>query len=94
MGATGNKARPSPQHEKLSYFVTLRQMQTDCEILRKAYERLAILAQASVGWNIPTVILDWLETELRLLRGAGEDGKAAASELMKAAVTLSNALKQ
>ena len=88
------KPKTSPQLEKLSYFLMLRQFEAQSEVLQSAYQRLADAASDAAGWDLRTVILDWLEAELRLLQGAGEDTGATASELMKAAVTLSNALKQ
>jgi Arc/MetJ-type ribon-helix-helix transcriptional regulator len=88
------KLKPSSDIEKLQYFLMLRQFETQSEVIRAAYQRLADTASASTGWNVRTVILDWLEAELRVLRRSPEDTKPVASELMKAAVSLSNALKQ
>lgn len=88
------KLKPSPDLEKLQYFLMLRQFETQSDLMRAAYQRLSDAASDAAGWNVRTVILDWLEAELRTLRNSPEDTKAVASELMKAAVSLSNALKQ
>jgi hypothetical protein len=88
------KPKSSPGHEKLSYFLMLRQMEAESDLVRAAYQRLADAASGAAGWDLRTVILDWLEAELRLLQMHREDTKATASELLRAAVTLANALKQ
>lgn len=88
------KPKSSPGHEKLSYFLMLRQIEADSELLRAAYERLSDAATAAAGWDLRTVVLDWLEAELRVLRNGPEDTKPVASELLRAAVALGNALKQ
>jgi hypothetical protein len=85
---------PTPQQEKLWYFAMLRQMEADAEVLREAYKRLAATTLDASGWNTQTVILDWLEAELRALRKVGQGQGAEASQLMAAAVNLTNALKQ
>ena len=88
------KRKPSPDLDKLHYFLMLRQFETQSEAMRTAFQRLSDAASTSDGWSVRTVILDWLEAELRVLRSSPEDTKALASEMMKAAVSLSNALKQ
>jgi len=88
------KLKVSPDLDKLQYFLMLRQFETQSGVIRAAYQRLADQASDSAGWNIRTVILDWLEAELRDLRKLPGDTKTVASELMRAAVALSNALKQ
>ena len=88
------KPKSSPGHEKLSYFLMLRQLEAESDLLRSAYERLAEAAAAAAGWDLRTVVLDWLEAELRNLRSSQEDTKPVASELLRAAVALGNALKQ
>jgi hypothetical protein len=81
------------QREKLLYFLTLRQMETSCKALRSAYERLGEAIAVATGWDLRTVILDWLETELRSLPPAG-DGPTSGPQLMKAAVAMSHVLEQ
>ena len=88
------KPKSSPGHDKLSYFVMLRQMEAESDLLRAAYERLASAASNAAGWDLRTVVLDWLESELRLLRAHGGETQAVSSELLRAAVGLGNALKQ
>jgi hypothetical protein len=88
------KLMASSDLEKLEYFLMFRQFETQSDLIRGAYQRVADTALVSEGWNMRTVILDWLEAELRTLRDSPDDTKAVASELMKAAVSLSNALKQ
>jgi hypothetical protein len=83
-----------PQREKLLYFVLLRQVETPSKDLRDAYQRLANTASEAVGWDLRTVILDWLEAEMKALRERGEDVGGQGIQLMKAAVALSNALGQ
>lgn len=90
----GTKPKASPQHEKLLYFVMLRQMEAPSADLRNAYQRLAEAADAAAGWDLRTVILDWLETELRSLRQVEGNSGAYGIQLMKGAVALSNALGQ
>ena len=85
---------PTPQQEKLWYFAMLRQMEADAEVLREAYKRLAATTLDASSWNTRTIILDWLEAELRTLRKKGQDRSTEASQLMRAAVNLANALKQ
>lgn len=82
------------QREKLLYFVMLRQIEASSPTLHDAYQRLADVASEAVGWDPRTVILDWLEGELRVLRQDGEQQGDVGSQLMKAAVALSNALEQ
>ena len=86
--------KPTPQQEKLWYFAMLRQMEADAEVLRDAYKRLAAVTLEASGWNTQTVILDWLEAELRTLRKKGQGQGADASQLMKAAVSLASVLRQ
>lgn len=88
------KPKSSPGHEKLRYFLMLRQIEAKSDLLRAAYQRLADAASGATGWDLRTVILDWLEAELRILGAEREDTNAEASELLRAAVTLGNALKQ
>jgi len=88
------KLKASSDIEKLQYFLMLRQFETRSDVIRAAYQRLADGASDSAGWNVRTVILDWLEAELRELRKMPDDTTAVSSELMKAAVSLSNALRQ
>lgn len=86
-----------PRHlerEKLLYFVMLRQMEEPSEAVREAYQRLADAAAEAVGWDPRTLLLDWLESELRALRQRGEHQSSVGSQLMKAAVALSHALVQ
>ena len=86
--------KPTPAQEKLWYFATLRQMQAESDALQDAYKRLAAITLDASGWDTQTVILDWLESELRILRKKAQDRSAEASQLMAAAVNLANALKQ
>ena len=87
-------SQTSSQREKLLYFVMLRQVETTCPVVQAAYQRLADAASAAAGWDLRTVILDWLEAELRSARKPGDTAGSSGPELMKAAVALSNALKQ
>ena len=84
----------SRQAEKLLYFVMLRQHETPCPVLEAAYQRLADAASAAAGWDLRTVILDWLESELASLSRDGKDVGGSGIQLMKAAVALSQALTQ
>lgn len=88
------KAKPNAswRREKLLYFVMLRQMETLSPTLRDAYARLAEAASAADGWDLRTVILDWLETELRTLGKSEDNVGPLGIQLMKAAVAVSNAL--
>lgn len=72
----------------------LRQMEAPSADLRNAYGRLAEAATAAAGWDLRTVILDWLETELRSAAQLKDDRGLHGNQLMKAAVALSNALGQ
>lgn len=92
--AAGTSPKASPQHEKLLYFVMLRQMEAPSTSLREAYGRLADAASAAAGWDLRTVILDWLETELRSLDQSKGDVGTQGIQLMRAAVALSNVLGQ
>lgn len=91
-------ASPTPprstDREKLLYFVMLRQMEAPSQAVRDAYQRLADAASIASGWDSRTLMLDWLESELRLIRTAGEGAGDRGSQLMKATVALSNALRQ
>ena len=91
-------ARPNSQtsteREKLLYFVMLRQMEAPSQAIRDAYQRLADAASVAGGWDSRTVMLDWLEAELRLIRASGDEAGDRGPQLMKATVALSNALKQ
>lgn len=82
------------QREKLHYFLTLRQMETSCEALRSAYERLWEAIAVATGWDLRTVILDWLESELRSLPSSTEGANSSGPQLMKAAVAMSHVLTQ
>ena len=84
----------TPAQEKLWYFVMLRQMEAESETIRDAYKRLAATTLDACGWDTRTVILDWLEAELRALSKKGQSRGAESSQLMKAAVNLTNVLKQ
>jgi hypothetical protein len=86
--------KPTPQQEKLWYFAMLRQMDAPTDTTRDAFKRLSAVTLDASGWDARTVILDWLEAELRTLRKKGQGESADASQLMKAAVNLANALKQ
>lgn len=86
--------KTTPAQEKLWFFVMLRQIEAQSEATRAAYKRLAAIALDANGWDPGTVILDWLEAELRILRKKGDDGGAAATQLMAAAVNLANVIKQ
>ncbi len=88
------KPKQPTELEKLLSFVLLRQVETPSPNLRGAYQRLADTALGSAGWNLRTVILDWLEAEMRSLRERGDDVGGQGIQLMKAAVALSNALGQ
>lgn len=90
------KPKTWPQREKLLYFLTLRQMEAPSVGVAAAYTRLAEAAMVASGWNLHTVILDWLETELRSLQQQSDRAETSADgrHLMRAAVALSNALKQ
>lgn len=91
---TRTDPKASPQHEKLLYFVMLRQMEAPSAALGDAYGRLSDAASAAAGWDLRTVILDWLETELRSLRQVEGDSGTHGVQLMRGAVALSNALGQ
>ena len=84
----------STEREKLLYFVMLRQLETSSELVRAAYGRLADATSAATGWDPRTVMLDWLEAELKALRQIGEAAGDSGSQLMRATVAFSNALKQ
>ena len=86
--------KTTPAQEKLWYFAMLRQMEAESDTVRDAYKRLAATTLDASCQDTRTVILDWLEAELRILRKRGQDQGANASQLMKAAVNLANALKQ
>ena len=86
--------KTTPLQEKLWYFATLRQMEAESDALSDAYKRLAATTLDASGWDAQTVILDWLEAELRILRKRGQDRGPDASQLMKAAVNLAHALRQ
>ena len=88
------KPKSRPDREKLLYFLMLRQMEAPSEAVSAAYARLAEVASAVTGRDLSTVILDWLEAELRSLRQTGTEASAAGTHLMRAAVALSSALKQ
>jgi DNA-binding SARP family transcriptional activator len=90
----GKEPKTTPAQEKLWYFTTLRQMNAPSDALRDAYKRLAATSLDASGWDPQTVILDWLEAEIRTLHKKGQGQSAEASQLMAAAVTLANALRQ
>lgn len=81
-------------HEKLLCFVLLRQMETPCQTVRAAYQRLADASARAGGASVATVILDWLERELSSLCGQGSEGKEQGSQLVQAAVALASVLRQ
>lgn len=89
-----DEPKTTPQQEKLWYFAMLRQMEAESQAVRDAYKRLAATTLDASGWNTQTVILDWLEAELRTLSKKGQGRGADASQLTKAAVNLANVLKQ
>ncbi len=80
-----------PNRDKLLYFIMLRQMEASSDVIRTAYGRLSEAISGASGWDLRTVILDWLETELRTLP---ENSDGAGHQLMKAAVAMSQILKQ
>ena len=82
------------QRETLLYFVMLRQIEADSPVLREAFARLAQAASEALGWDPSTIVLDWLEGELRTLRTAGQPHSPTGAQLMSAAVALAKALKQ
>lgn len=84
----------STQREKVVYFAMLRQMETPCQAMRDAFQRLADAASVSTSWNAKTLILDWLEAELKTLRQTGQDDAGRGRQFMKAALAISNALGQ
>lgn len=86
--------KTTPAQEKLWYFAMLRQMDAPSDATRDAYKRLAAVTLDASGWDPQTVILDWLEAELRLLSKKGQAQGAEPSQLMKAAVNLASILKQ
>lgn len=86
--------RAAAQRETLHYFAMLRQIEADSSTLREAFARLAQAASETVGWDPSTLILDWLEGELRMLRAAGQPHSPAGGQLMSAAVALAKTLKQ
>lgn len=92
------RRRADPQearaHETLVYFAWLRQMETPCPALRETYERLIEAASRPGRAEARTVLLDWLERELGAARALGEEAGRRCTELMRAAVALSTALKQ
>jgi hypothetical protein len=91
-------ARPlselAKQRDRLIYFVMVRQNDASCQAVRDAYERLALVAEEAVGWDPQTVILDWLQAELKTPQQPGGEGGSPAPQLMKAAVAMKKFLKQ
>ena len=87
-------ARTAAQRETLLYFVMLRQIEADSPALREAFARLAQAASEALGWDPSTIVLDWLEGELRTLRTASQPHSPTGAVLMGAAVALAKALKQ
>ena len=63
-------------------------------MMREAFARLADAASEALGWDPSTLILDWLEGELRTLRAAGQPHGPMGSQPMSAAVALAKALRQ
>ena len=90
----GQDAVLSLQREKLIYFVILRQMEASSPCLKAAYQRLADLASGAAGWDPRTLILDWLEEELRASKQAGDREGDGSAQLLRAAVALASALRQ
>ncbi len=88
------KSRPvtNPAREKLLYLIVLRQFETPCQAMRDAYERLASAASVSTGWDVRTVILDWLEAEMRSLSKLDNVDDTLGPRLMTAAVSLAKAV--
>ncbi len=86
--------RQATQRETLVCFALLRQMETPCQALRDAYGRLIKAASRADGSDVATVLLDWLEEELRAARALGEEAGRRGAELMRAAAALASALKQ
>jgi hypothetical protein len=60
--------------------------------MRDAYERLAGAASVSTGWDVRTVILDWLEAEMRSLSRLDNVDDTLGPRLMTAAVSLAKAV--
>lgn len=87
-------ARTATPRETLLYFVTLRQIEADCPVIREAFGRLAQAASETLGWDPSTLILDWLESELRTLCATGQADSSTGAQLMSAAVALARALRQ
>ena len=86
--------RDTTERETLICFALLRQMETPCQALRDAYQRLIEAASGAKAADMRTVILDWLEAELGLTRAAGAEAGRRGAQLMKGAVALSKALRQ
>ncbi len=86
--------RTESQRETLLYFAMLRQIEAGSPPLWDAFARLAHAASEAVGWDPSTLILDWLEGELRMLRAAGQPHSPAGAQLMSAAVALAKTLRQ
>ncbi len=84
----------STAREKLVCFALLRQMETPCEILQGAYQRLIDAACQASGPDIALVILGWLEAELRSLRALDDEPREREGHLMQAAIALASALRQ
>ena len=81
-------------HETLVYFAWLRQIETACPALRKAYGRLIEAASRPEGPEVATVLLDWLEAELSQAGALGDEAGRRGPQLMRAAVALAAALRQ
>ena len=86
--------RTAAQRETLLYFVMLRQIEADSPALREAFARLAQAASEALGWDPSTIVLDWLESELRTLQAAGRPHSPTGAQLMSAAVALAKTLRQ
>jgi hypothetical protein len=84
----------SDECEKLVYFALLRQMETPCQALRDAYQRLARAASQCDGSDIAIVILNWLESELMSARVQGGEARDGEGQLMQAAIAFVAVLKQ
>lgn len=82
----------TPAREKLLYVIMLRQFETPCQTMRDAYERLANSASVSGGWDLRTVIMDWLEAEIRCLGEPDRNDDTLGPRLMTAAVSLAKAV--
>lgn len=71
----------------------LRQIEAQSSALRAAYRRLEKAVSSEITGSPDTLILDWLEAELKILRRQGAETCETGLTLLSQAVTLCGALK-